>query len=1053
MGAYAPQGKDDRKLHEVLNGMYGMLDSILKVILSPEEIYRKDNAIGSYFPVYSLLDWALTVEGSPPAYEAILRVASEADRIRWEADQIEGVFYDTPKKLGEDELLRFVENWKPPNLLKENRRPYNDGLMGGHMLQLYSDNKSTRLLLQVLRLVLQHTEAEGETTNQVEYALREIKKQLRSMRRDMFDILRRLYYIKDAKDISDHPSRYNRRHEELRSRCQKLVACLEEVRAQFMIVSKNDLSQILRGTSYSKHLHLVYEEGINRASKQARKLRRSLLCIVKQLPKPGKFCSDQATNRTIEPLFRELGKLNLEYFTSTIPIQDEYLDSGFELLYSDKRFNKRTEQRQYARFISEAIKLGGVYAAEAGTGTGKTLGYLIPACEHLRINKRRHVVVATATINLMDQIVNKDWRTLASLKGSIYRDLQIVTLKGKRNYLCITELNKLFIDLDADTKKDDEARRVDVPFVAEDRLAWLYLFQILTRKNGQWDSSTEFNRKYPRIAKEYSVDAETACKPGTCRMGAYCIYPQAVRRAQHAHVVITNHHKLVNLNDEIKERASVCIIDEVDQFPDSLRSALSKSISKNKIRDYIYRLSGTKKRRGFVQVLREELKKEWAEDLLFSLREIEESCPRIYDCLLNTTYGSENEHEKRWKDLKLSEQRAIETMLGDLEKYLGIVEEQFRKILESDWYRQKQNMAQKISLEKDRIKKYDYETNELLSVVKALLAAIQDQKFIVSYEQRGFDWSLKKIPFEIGDQAHGLVNSFETSILTSATLYVDKNTDLFVLELFDDPDSAPQFTAETQISSPFPYEKQASGAVSQFIPAYKYSNPNEEQREWERQAMETIALLSVALDGRTLVLFRNWKEMQRTYERIRPVLEKYDIPVLLQDKAGGSEAIIEEFGGLEESVLLGTGRFWTGVDFPGPTLSQLIITRIPNEALGRPLVRERKERWSEDKFWDLWYAQNTRRTLSQGFGRLIRKSDDKGLFIILDSRIASDKRMIAHQKAVPVKLNSEFNSVLKLADWGIKKLELSPEIKGRGIMLERVHQEIKRSVNWHPQHR
>lgn len=1063
MGAHAPQGKGARKLHEVLNGMFGMLDSILKIILSPERIHRKDNTIGSCFPVYSLLDWALSVEGAPPAYEAILRVASGASRIRWDVDQIEEGFYDydTPKELEEDELLRFVENWKPPNLLKDDREPYSEGSMRGHILERYKDDKSTRLLLKVLDLALQPTKAQGETANRAEYTLQEVKKQLQSMRGYMFDILRRLYYIKDAKDISDHPSYYNRRHGELRSKCLELATCLEEIKNQFVTIPKNDLARILQGVgvSYDEHLHLI--EGINRASRQAGRLRRSLLDVKEQLPEPDKFRSGQATRRTIDPFFTELGKLNREYFASVSLIQDEYLDSGFKLLYSDKRFNERLEQRRYARFISEAIKLGGLYAAEAGTGAGKTLGYLIPACEYLRMNKKRHVVVATATINLMDQIVNKDWQTLTSL--ALYRELQIATLKGKRNYLCVTELKKIFINLNEDKKKDDEAKRGESPFAAEDRLAWLYLFQILTRKNGQWDSPTEFNRKYPRISKEYSVDAETVCKPNLCRLAADCIYTQAVRRAQRAHVVVTNHHKLVSLDSEIKQRAAVCIIDEADQFPDSLRSALSESISKDKIRDLIHRVSGTKKRRGFVQVLREELKKELdrrklkkesAEDLFRSLKKIEEICPRIHDCVQRTTYRSENKDEKRWKDLTLDDQEMIETMLGDLRKDLGVVEEEFKMILKSDRYLQTHNMVRKISLEKGRIHKYVSEAENLLSGIEALSSAIQDRQFVVSYEQLGFDWRLKKIPFEIGDQARGLVNSFETSIFTSATLYVDKSTDLLVLELFDDLESAPQFTAETQISSPFSYEKQASGAVAQFIPAYRYK-PMGPREKWERerQAIETIALLSVALDGRTLILFRNWQEMQRIYERIRPVLEKYDIPVLLQDRVGSSEAIIEEFGGLEESVLLGTDRFWTGMDFPGPTLSQLIITRIPNEPLGRPLVKERRDRWSEDKFWDFWYAPNTRRTLSQGFGRLIRKSDDKGLFIILDGRIASDKRMIAHQRAVPVKLNSEFNSVLELAHWGIKRLELSPEIKGRGITLERVHQEIKGLVNWHPQHR
>lgn len=1037
MDASAPQSIGVRKLHKVLNGMYGMLDGILEVILSREKIHGEVSSTEYHYPVYNLLDWSLAIEGAPPAFKAMQRVASKAAKIQWEAGQIEGAFYDIPTKLDKEELFLFIENWRPSNPIKEDRKPYNEGFMAGEIPERYFEDNSTRCLLQVLDFILANAEITSQTPKRVKDDLHAIKSQCQVMQRHIFGTLRVVFRIAETKDLSNRSSHYTRKHDEFYSVYHELTACLEKIGDIFLSLQVNELSQLPQDIFNSKYLQLV-SEWVKMASERAEKLRHSLLETRGKFPKPDGLLSDQVVRSTIERLFTDIGKLNREYFASTIPIQDEYLDLGFQLLYFDKRFGERPEQRWYAQFISRAINFNGQYVAEAGTGTGKTLGYLIPACEHLRVNNRRHVIVATSTINLMDQITNKEWRTLTSRRDSLYRDLQIATLKGKRNYLCVTVLKKLFTDLNLG--EDDETKRADSLFVAEDRLAWFYLFQILTRKNGQWDSAAEFNRKYPEIAKKYPVDAETTCKPKQCKMGSHCIYPQAVRRAQYADVVITNHHKLANLDDDIKKRASVCIIDEADQFPDNLRSALSESITREEVRDFIRRVVGTENRRGFVQVLQDKLKEKLSKDLLRSLGSIEKSCKNMSDRLWEITFTGEDEYPKRWKDLKQEEQDKTKTMLSDLEKHLSVVENEFEEILKSDWYSQTQNFPRSRSSEKDRLIQYHYEAGGFLNSVRTILAAIPDKQFIITYEQSKFNWTLTKMPFNIGDQAHDLMNGFETSVFTSATLYVDEVKDLFVLELFDDLASAPSFTAETRISSPFPYNRQVGGAVTPFIPPFIYNEPN---KEWECKIVETIAFLAIALDGRTMVLFTGWKKMPKMCKRIQAILEKYDIPVLLQDKAGSSEAIIEEFYGLEESILLGTGRFWTGVNFPGPTLSQLIIVLIPNAPLRRPLVKEREERWSRDKFWSSWYSPNTRRKLSQGFGRLIRKSNDEGLFIILDSRIVSHEHMTAHQKAIPVGLNYKFDSPVELAEWGIKRLRLSPELKERNIDLEQVYRRIK----------
>lgn len=1047
MEASIPQHSGARKLNRVLSGMSRMLEAVLEVILKPEKIRNGFRIPKSHYPVYNLLDWSLTIEGASPAFKALQRVAAQAARIRWETDQMEGASYRIPVKMDNEELLLFMENWKPSNLIRGDRKPYNEDFMAGEIPERYSRDKSTRSLLQVLEFVLKSPGTEPQDMRRVKQNLDAIKSQCQELQKYIFRTLRQVYWIAEVKKSPDHSDRYNEKYEDICSAYHELIDCLKTFESLFLQLQINELSQLQPIIVNDEHLDLGSKW--LKASERVEKLQRSLLKTKKKFPKPGKSLPDQVVLRMMKRVFKDMGTLNREYFASNASIQDEYLELGFKVLYSDHRFDERPEQRWYAEFISKAINFGNQYVAEARTGTGKTLGYLLPACEHSRINKNRQVIVATATINLMDQILTKEWRTLTSPRGSPYRDLKIATLKGKRNYLCVTPLKKLFSDLNSDKHNESEPGFADL--VAEGRLACLYLFQILTRKNGQWDSAVDFHKTFPRIAKEYPVDAETACKPKLCKMGKDCIYPQAVRRAQYANVVITNHHKLANLDDEIKKRASVCIIDESDQFPDNLRSALSESITREDVWDFIRRVAGTEKRRGFVQVLQEKLKKEVklgklkkenADGLFRSLRQIEESCNQIFFRLRDVTFVGEDQYAKRWKDLGQRQQDLLQDMLDDLGRHLNMIEQKIKKILDSDRYRQTQDLSRNLSSEKDRLVQYRYEVIGLLDSMEAILPSIYngDGQFIVTYQQSQFNWTLAKMPFKIGDQARDLVKGFETTIFTSATLYVDQVTDLFVLELFDDLTSESPFTAETRISTPFEYSKQAGGAVTSFIPCYKYGASN---REWGRQVIETIALLSIALDGRTLVLFTGWEKMPKMYQHIRAMLEKYDIPVLLQDKMGSSEAVIEEFGGLKESMLLGTGRFWTGVDFPGPTLSQLIIVRLPNAALGDPLVKERQERWSQKKFWGFWYSQNTRRKLNQGFGRLIRKKEDRGLFVLLDKRILCHQYMTAHKNVIPVKLNGQFKSPVELATWGIKRLGLSPELKERKINLEQVYQEIK----------
>ncbi|MXZ17414.1 MAG: DEAD/DEAH box helicase [Rhodothermaceae bacterium] len=1086
----------DRRRDKPLAGMIGMLHSILRVILSRNEI---DNE--TYHPVYGLLDWAQSAEGSQPRFEALFKVASVANKIQWIEDQTGKLIddsrgklkYDNPIKMGEYVLIEFIKDWKPSDSDTKHRKPSYKSFIGSEIQDQYEKDSSTRMLLRVIRFIVGNTNSESYTRGDIAHVVEVVKTQFQAMRKRIFQIVRRLYAVENIVENWERKGEvnYRRRYEELHDLYRDLEICLAEIEDQLNLLSSEKMLQVLLSSSDRKLAQLI-SEWVDEASERSSNLRKSLRDSFTQLPEPKTSYRSSSARPTLVSLFRDLHKLNGEYLTSTKPIQKEYSELSLKEISSSEGFEEREEQKRYAQFITEAINTSGMYAIEAGTGTGKTLGYLIPVCEHLRMNKERQVIVASSTINLMEQIMRKEWKTITSSHALLYGKLEVEPLKGKRNYLCVSALKDLFYTLNSNEDKNDRAA-----IRSRDRIGWIYLFQILSGNKGQWDKEDEFAEKYPRIAKEFDLNTEKACQ---CGMNSNCSYPRALRRAKDADVVITNHHKLASLEEEIKQRTSLCIIDEADQFPDNLRSALRECISKSEVLDFTHRVAvGTGNRRSFIQVFRDWLMVDFSRKLpgqikeklpkkllnriekhlseksaislqtfhellshidrstrdflggiLRSLGEIERLCDEINTSLWNSTIESKNTDAKRWKNLKLEHQEVLMRALHELVTHFRIIKTEFDNILKYS-----QDDHRPIALKSeflDRIKKYVKDAVEFGGIVESLIASISDDKYIVTYSQKYYekyyDWRITKMPFSIGNDVKNIMESFETVMLTSGTLYVEKTLDLLLLELLGDEASIHLFVADKKIPSPFRYDQVVGGASTPFIVKYdsKYSN-----EQWKKEISKTIALQCVVLDGRTLVLFNKWSEMLEMHEHVHRVLQEFGIPLLLQKRVGSSEAIIQEFRGLEESVLFGTGRFWTGVDFSGPTLSQLIVVRLPNKHWMSPLVIERRERWP-DRF-ESWYAQNTKRKLRQGFGRLIRDHKDRGLFIILDSRLLKDSRMTAHREAVPVEMNTEFNCSVDLANWSArfpiinKWTSLSRELDERGINISEAYQKIERILS------
>ncbi len=665
-----------------------------------------------------------------------------------------------------------------------------------------------------------------------------------------------------------------------------------------------------------------------------------------------------------------------------------------------KSVERREKQLEYAAFVTQAIDSGGRFAIEAGTGTGKTIGYLVPAAEFIRLNPGHKAVIATATKNLQTQLLDKELGKL-KVPNSLFRDTKAALLKGKSNYICLTALGEKYVEFFSENRSDHDDG---------ERLAWLHFAILCLRCEGDIEMegiSVRFRQEY--LALREDVNAQTSCTSDLCDHGLECVYPRVLEHAARADLVVTNHHKLGYIGAELTDQASICIIDEADQFPDNFRSSAQTELSQNElVFRYLNRLVlNSKKRRGFVQVALADFEKRRKNEQgdLALLDECIGICRRVVTATerigavsnaVNQTCWKVSGREVRWQKLQPTGAAAeLEEALRELAHAIGEVQtslENLKSLEHGDPFlkRRSRQIDRYVKLSKALHEKAnelarDYDSADFVHIASATRG------------KRGPAWHLKKVPMNLAKALQESVYArFPVTIYTSATLYVDDSLNLFRQELsLSEP-----FDAEKRIESPFDFKRNVLGGVASAVRGFDYKAEPDKKAKWRSEIADAIVQLVAPLYGRSLVLLTNTEEMEALCELSRERLEDSDIEVLVQNAASPLE--ISTFRKVEYSVLFGVDRFWTGVDFPGPTLSQVIVVRMPNPHLGDPLVEHRKVHIR--RFWDVYYEPIARLKLRQGFGRLIRNATDRGIFVSLDSRLANDSRYGRYVRELPVTL-------------------------------------------------
>jgi DNA polymerase-3 subunit epsilon/ATP-dependent DNA helicase DinG len=670
-------------------------------------------------------------------------------------------------------------------------------------------------------------------------------------------------------------------------------------------------------------------------------------------------------------------------------------------------YEQREPQVAMAEGITQAFNNGDAVMVEAGTGTGKGLAYLVPAAM-FAAQRGERVVISTNTINLQDQLFFKDIPALQkimagdgsqgmgdgakaaktkfqSLVSNPQPPFTAALLKGRSNYLCLRRYKDL---------------RRDGRLVSEE-IKTLLKVQLWLPTTSSGDKAELLLMDKENMAWERINATLETCTGPRCADYRDCYLYKARREAEAAHLVIVNHALLLaNLDQEVSVFPPYdhVIIDEAHNLEEVATDQFGFEVDQNellKFLDDLFMTGGANTSAGLFAELPKHFRESAATESDMEKATaiatgagpaVTRGRQSVYDCfnLLTAFMNAEAETtsydarlrvtdavrkhegwaavERAWENLSINLD-AIGDALGRLEVLLTDLKD--AELLEYDM----------LLLRVQSLKRYV--TKVRINIGYIVLGGEQELITWLVYDRARDKLTLSAAPFSVAELLEASLFSKKATVaLASATLAVGGQFD-YVKERIGlvEPE-------ELQLESPFDYQKQALVFIPNDMP-----EPN--QRGYQQALEETLIALCTATGGRALVLFTANSALRMTYKAIQEPLEEQGIAVLGQGLDGSRRALLERFKEFPRTVLLGTTSFWEGVDVVGDALSVLVIAKLPFSVPNDPIFAARSEGFT-DAFNEYAVPQAILR-FKQGFGRLIRSREDRGVVAVLDRRLLSKK--------------------------------------------------------------
>ncbi|BAX93769.1 ATP-dependent DNA helicase [Mycobacterium shigaense] len=621
--------------------------------------------------------------------------------------------------------------------------------------------------------------------------------------------------------------------------------------------------------------------------------------------------------------------------------------------------SERSGQLQMATAVAAAFESGEHLVVQAGTGTGKSLAYLVPAIIRA-IDDEEPVVVSTATIALQRQLVDRDLPRLAdSLAAALPRAPQFALLKGRRNYLCLNKIHGGGMTEEGESGADAEQPQEELfnPMAAS---ALGRDVQRLTAWAAATDTGDRDDLKPgvpDRSWSQVSVSARECIGAARCPFGAECFSERARGRAGAADIVVTNHALLAI--DAVSESAvlpehALLVVDEAHELVDRVTSVATAELTSATL--------GVAARR-VARLIGPELvdRLDAASAILTSA--IHDATPGRIDHL----------------DDELA------TYLTALRDAAGAA----RSAIESTG----QTIPAGAAATRAEAAAALNEISDTASrILTSFVPAIPDRTDVVWLEHEDNRGSprpvLRVAPLSVAGLLRSRVFSRSTTVLTSATLTLGGSFDAMAAAWgLTGAEAGPADTVEQQpwrgldVGSPFQHAKAGILYIAAHLPA-----PGRDGTGSAEQLAEITELITAA-GGRTLGLFSSMRAAKAAAEAMR---ERLSTPVLCQGDDSTS-ALVEQFSADPETSLFGTLSLWQGVDVPGPSLSLVLIDRIPFPRPDDPLLgaRQRAVAARGGNGFMAVAAAHAALLLAQGSGRLLRRVTDRGVVAVLDSRMVT----------------------------------------------------------------
>ncbi|HYU20604.1 MAG TPA: helicase C-terminal domain-containing protein [Chloroflexota bacterium] len=655
-------------------------------------------------------------------------------------------------------------------------------------------------------------------------------------------------------------------------------------------------------------------------------------------------------------------------------------------------FEERPEQLQMLAAVAEAFNNTETLLVEAGTGTGKSLAYLLPAA-HLAVANNRRVVISTNTINLQDQLCEKDLPDLIRATGLPAR---VAVVKGRNNYLCLRRWLTL---LGADAPTPTER------MVLIKTLLWLPRTTTGDRAELKLGPGEE------EVWGKLAAVAE-ACSPLRCtfhRQGL-CFVARARRAAENAHLVIVNHSLLLSdlmTGNQVLPEYVYLVIDEAHHLEDEATTQLSYRVTE---REALRRLNELAEISGgrLVGLIAEgagalrrmavdDLARRTAAELATrgggEVRVVREGLSDLFKLLGEFLHARAERGDAGQLTVRITRGARAQPDWSEIDVLWAEVGKRVLAL-----QRTLADLLQRLEESARQDERVDAIGGELaaqatfwdgLRIQLQRVIAEADASLIawLSLGQTG-ELGVNVAPLNVGDVLRDqLIDPKQAVVMTSATLTTEGSF-RYIRERLGVLDGL-----ELTVGSPFDY----ATSTLVYIPS---DGPEPGHPGYQKSVERTILDVTSELGGRTLVLFTSHNQLRTTYQALREALDARKVILLGQRMDGTSRArLLETFKSGPASVLMGTNSFWEGIDVVGEALSCLIMARLPFALPTDPIFEARSEQF-EDPFTQYALPQAVLR-FRQGFGRLIRSQSDRGVMVVLDGRLRSRSYRWAFLRSLP----------------------------------------------------